>query len=226
MSKTPVTDLIAKLSPQSVPPEVLQAARAFEITVTTNRVAEAVKREQWRLKKKKQRERKGGGEAECPRGQESAYIYSKSSNTQNLTKKESKKESIGQNATKGDKPDWPKDYREQFWAVVPRKVAKADAMRALDKVRKSGTVTWAALMQGAHRWRAEAARTETRFVKHPATWLNKGCWDDEPAPPSGPRGGERRNNGNAFARLLADEMLGDKNQGEDHAEDWNGVHAG
>lgn len=38
------------------------------------------------------------------------------------------------------------------------------------------------LIAGAHRYRAETADKDPRYVKHPKTWLNQGCWQDEPDP--------------------------------------------
>jgi hypothetical protein len=84
--------------------------------------------------------------------------------------------------------DWPTDYQEQFWKLYPRRIAKAHAMKALDKIagirknrpRRSPQVPWATITSALARytlwlegpgWRPDA--------KHPATWLNAGCWDDE-----------------------------------------------
>ena len=35
----------------------------------------------------------------------------------------------------------------------------------------------------------EKGGEDPKFTKHPATWLNKGCWRDEPAPQSAPANG-------------------------------------
>lgn len=90
--------------------------------------------------------------------------------------------------------DWPKDYQEQFWRNYPRKTEKKAALAKLDAIRKSGTVRWAAVIGGLLRFvqHCKASRTEERYIKHPTTWLNRGCWEDEhgpPTPPSAPRGG-------------------------------------
>jgi len=76
---------------------------------------------------------------------------------------------------------WPSDYREQFWALYPRKVEKKTAMEKLDQVRKSENVEFDKVINGLKRyilwlkhpteWRPEA--------KHAATWLNRECWNDE-----------------------------------------------
>ena len=72
--------------------------------------------------------------------------------------------------------DWPRDFREQFWAAYPKRVDKAGAMRKLDHVRRSG-VSFVALMSAVERY--AALRLERQFTKSPLVWLNKGCWDDE-----------------------------------------------
>ncbi len=86
--------------------------------------------------------------------------------------------------------DWPSDYAEQFWQQCPRKVAKAAAMRSLEKVKKSG-IPWATLWAGLLRWSVEAMKTEQKYVKHPSTWLLAGCWDDEPMKNGGYREDDR-----------------------------------
>ncbi len=100
------------------------------------------------------------------------------------------------------KSDWPADYREQFWRLCPRRVEKKAALAKLDTIKKSGTVPWRVFEAGLRRW-ADAMRSkEQRYIKHPTTWLNKGCWDDEAPTPDGPGGGERKPAaGNGMAAL-------------------------
>lgn len=87
--------------------------------------------------------------------------------------------------------DWPDDFEAQFWKQYPLKVGKIAALKALRKVRERGDIPWASIMaaisrysawldqRGPNCWRPEP--------KHPATWLNQGCWDDE-YPVEAPRG--------------------------------------
>jgi hypothetical protein len=126
---------------------------------------------------------------------------------------EIKKESLFPSVTESAPPkaavptaDWPKDYEDQFWRNYPRKTEKKAALSKLDAIRKSGTVRWAALIGGLLRFvqHCKAHRTEERYVKHPTTWLNRGCWDDEygpdsPAPDGAPRGGGSPRSGGAAA---------------------------
>jgi hypothetical protein len=74
--------------------------------------------------------------------------------------------------------DWPPDYAVRFWEVYPRRRGKGAAMKALLKVRKTGLL-WETLITGVKKYRGWAATKEIQYVKHPATWLNKECWDDE-----------------------------------------------
>ena len=74
--------------------------------------------------------------------------------------------------------DWPKDYREQFWAKYPRKQSKKPAFKALDRIRKSGEVEFFKLMAGIEK----IPIGDPQFVPHPATWLNAARWDDEVIP--------------------------------------------
>lgn len=75
--------------------------------------------------------------------------------------------------------DWPSNYREVFWAAYPRKVAKAAAIKALDKIH--GKHEWQTIIGGVAR--LVASKPDPKFTKYPASWLNAGCWDDEHLPP-------------------------------------------
>jgi hypothetical protein len=99
-------------------------------------------------------------------------------------------------------PDWPKDYQDQFWRNYPRKTEKKAALAKLDAIRKSGTVRWAAVIGGLLRFvhHCKAQRTEERYMKHPTTWLNRGCWDDEYNATEGGGDGEHRSEGASGAR--------------------------
>jgi len=73
---------------------------------------------------------------------------------------------------------------EIWWEVYPKRVAKFAAATAYGNVLKLGLATTDVLLAGAKRYTAERAGQEAKFTKHPATWLNGGCWMDEPqAPP-------------------------------------------
>lgn len=69
------------------------------------------------------------------------------------------------------------DHFEDFWAAYPRRVGKAAARRSWEKAMKVTTpdVIGAAL-------RAAEWPEDPQYIPHPATWLNQGRWDDQPAP--------------------------------------------
>lgn len=73
--------------------------------------------------------------------------------------------------TRADDPD-PFD---EFWKHYPRKVEKQDARKAWRSALKKTTAS--ELIDAV---KAYPFGTDPQFVKHAATWLNKGCWADEP----------------------------------------------
>jgi hypothetical protein len=58
-------------------------------------------------------------------------------------------------------------------------VAKQGALKAFEKAVEGGTDP-ETLIQGAKRYALERRGQDPKYTKHPATWLNKGCWEDEP----------------------------------------------
>lgn len=75
------------------------------------------------------------------------------------------------------------DRFEEFWSVYPRHVAKGAAKKVFAKIVRRGEVSAETLIEGARRYAIEREGQEERFTKHPKTWLNGECWNDEPAPP-------------------------------------------
>ncbi|CAM3885007.1 hypothetical protein [Roseateles saccharophilus] len=67
-----------------------------------------------------------------------------------------------------------------FWAAYPRKVGKADALKAFGKLQ-AGPELVAMLVQAVQRQRASEQwqRDGGQYVPHPATWLNGRRWEDE-----------------------------------------------
>lgn len=74
----------------------------------------------------------------------------------------------------------PSKEFDTFWAQYPRKVGKQAAIKAYTKALKLTTPD--VVIAGVERLKREAR--EPQFIPHPATWLNEGRWDDEPAQPS------------------------------------------
>lgn len=78
------------------------------------------------------------------------------------------------------------DRFDEFWAEVPkgRKSGKDDARRAFARAVQRAKGGADEIIDGMRRYAADPNLPEDlHFVKLPATWLNKGCWDDEPLPP-------------------------------------------
>jgi Helix-turn-helix domain len=76
------------------------------------------------------------------------------------------------------KPELGDSFRE-FWGVYPRRVAKEAARKAHAAAIKRGADP-ETLIATAQRYAGERAGQDPRYTKHPATWLNGGCWEDEP----------------------------------------------
>ncbi len=66
---------------------------------------------------------------------------------------------------------------ERFWVTYPKKVGKAAARKAFDKVKADIGVLISAIevQKGSEQWQIENGR----FIPNPATWLNQGRWQDE-----------------------------------------------
>jgi uncharacterized protein YdaU (DUF1376 family) len=82
----------------------------------------------------------------------------------------------------GSKSDWPSGYFLEFWSVYPRKIGKASALKAMAKIYRAGGPSWEKIMDGVRAYAESAKSKDIQYVKHPATWLNSGCWDDELTP--------------------------------------------
>jgi hypothetical protein len=110
-------------------------------------------------------------------------------------------------------PDLDADF-EKWFAQYPKRVAKATALKDYRAARKRATAE--ELLSGATRYAAERNGQDPKFTKHPSTWLNGGCWDDEPAQPiaatynSSPPG---RTDHIAVAEQLARQVMAKKEGG-------------
>lgn len=73
---------------------------------------------------------------------------------------------------------------EAFWAEYPRKVGKAAARRAFEKVK----VPLETLLDAVKNQKCsdQWTRDDGRFIPHPATWLNNERWEDVLAPAKAP----------------------------------------
>lgn len=69
---------------------------------------------------------------------------------------------------------------EKFWNLYPRKVGKNAADKALRRVLLE--TSFDEVMAGLIRMANDPNLPEKQFVPHPATWLNRAGWLDEPYP--------------------------------------------
>ena len=76
---------------------------------------------------------------------------------------------------------------ETWWKQYPRRVAKAAAQKAYERIvgKRQGDRAGAHGRRTALRGRAQGQ--EPQFTKHPSTWLNGACWADEPQAPAQPK---------------------------------------
>lgn len=79
---------------------------------------------------------------------------------------------------KAKKPSGYTDDFENFWRTYPRRIEKKSAFKAWKTALKSGA-TADEITAGAARYAKYRAGEPERFTKHPSTWLNRGCWEDE-----------------------------------------------
>ena len=92
---------------------------------------------------------------------------------------------------------------EAVYEAYPRKVGKADALKAIARTLKAGAVTADTLLTKVQAYAAAVAtwpEADRKFVPHPATWFNRGSFDDDPA--TWQRGDTRTANG-GFAGEVA-----------------------
>ena len=67
-----------------------------------------------------------------------------------------------------------------FWEEYPKKVGKAAAEKAFIKLKPSAEMLQQMLEAiKAQKQSEQWARDGGQFIPHPATWLNRGQWDDE-----------------------------------------------
>ena len=74
--------------------------------------------------------------------------------------------------------EYPKQFVE-FWSFYPRKVNKKAALKAWDKATKETPAEQ--IIGAAEMYAASDIAADGEFLPHPATWLNKGGYLDDPA---------------------------------------------
>ena len=65
-----------------------------------------------------------------------------------------------------------------FWAIYPRRVSKAAALKAWGKLStEQKELAMGTIRDHVRYWIGK--RTETQFIPHASSWLNQARWDDE-----------------------------------------------
>lgn len=75
--------------------------------------------------------------------------------------------------------DFPPNAFDRWYEAWPNKVGKDAARRKFETIRKSGKVSFAELIAGVQRY--IATKPPQRDWCNPATFLNQGRWEDDPA---------------------------------------------
>jgi hypothetical protein len=198
-SRTPICDLIELLlSRGTVPGDAIEAARLIELANTRARGSTDAERERWRLKKARQRARKGG----LSTGDKIGPLLS--NRTVDSDSKERKKKKVGGHVPGGHEvplDDWPDDYVDQFWIAFPpyRRQAKAKVSAKLARIREQ-KVTWGTLYGGVLKF---AATEPGEYAPAPMVWLNDGRWDREYGRQKGGSNGKATNALGGFSGLGA-----------------------
>jgi hypothetical protein len=67
------------------------------------------------------------------------------------------------------------DEFEKFWTLYPKKMAKADALKAWKKATKKKTADELIELVKAY---SVSKLPDQQYIPYPASWLNKGLYDD------------------------------------------------
>jgi hypothetical protein len=66
------------------------------------------------------------------------------------------------------------DSFDEFWKLYPKRVAKADALKAWNKATKTKTAERLLELTKAY---AEGKLPDITYIPYPASWLNKGLYE-------------------------------------------------
>ncbi len=69
---------------------------------------------------------------------------------------------------------------EAFWKQCIRRTAKEKTRSIYGGIIASGKATPQQLLHGMMRYAGEREGEDGRYTKTPATWLEEGCWHDDP----------------------------------------------
>lgn len=116
---------------------------------------------------------------------------------QSTTKEERSLKKTEDISTPSENPS--SDAFDEFYGEYPLKLEKAAAKKAWAKAVKVANPE--TILAGVRRYRGDPNR-EKEFTKYPATWLNKGCWNDDPLPPRCKTNGRRVPMEDSYGNLI------------------------
>ncbi|MFF8590020.1 helix-turn-helix domain-containing protein [Streptomyces sp. NPDC015220] len=90
----------------------------------------------------------------------------------------------GQSKDSSEKKDHHLEAFGAFWINYPKKRDREEAKKAWIAAIERG-VAPQHMVDRAQDYARERAGQDAQYTKYPATWLNKGCYDDEPDPQPG-----------------------------------------
>lgn len=96
--------------------------------------------------------------------------------------KDKDKEEDNQGSAEGGQASPPPPTIEDIYVAYPRKQGKADALNAIAKALKRG-VSAERLLERTHAYATATdawPEDDRRYIPHPATWFNRGSYDDDP----------------------------------------------
>ena len=123
---------------------------------------------------------------EAPNAANVANANNKNQNqNQNQIQNQSQSQNQNQNQKQSKKTNKEKAQErevrfERFWAVYPRKAAKAAARRAFDRINPDEALM-EIMTTAIEKWKKTEQWNDNdgRYIPHPATWLNQRRWEDE-----------------------------------------------
>jgi DNA-binding transcriptional ArsR family regulator len=89
-----------------------------------------------------------------------------------------------QTKSSGEKTDHHIEAFGAFWLTYPKRKAKEEARKAWVAAIERGADPQH-IVAAAKDYAHERHGQDPKYTKYPATWLNKGCYDDEPDPQPG-----------------------------------------
>lgn len=114
----------------------------------------------------------------------SAKAFAKQTASKSVAESDTETEEEQEHTSDRESDEPPKSTNDarfaEFWKAYPRHVGKPDALRALGRALKRTDLE--TILAGARRYAADPNR-EDAYTAHPATWLNREGWADDPLPP-------------------------------------------